>query len=103
MTVAVSIITPTGLGSINAPGIGKARVKEILTVPSTTAASLLSGEIFMVSNGEAADVLVATGTTPDAQAAASTVLTTAGMPASVGVPLFYTGNVGDRLNVKVMG
>ena len=102
MTVVVSIITPTGLGSLNAPGIGRARVKEVLAVGNATAGSLLPGEVFMVANGEAADVLVATGTTPDAQANTSTAVTTAGMPVSIGATIYVTGAAGDKLSVKVV-
>ena len=102
MTVVVSIITPSGLGTTNAPGIGRARVKNVLTVPGTTTGSLQSGEVFMVANGEAADMLVATGTIPDAQANLSTAVTTAGAPSSIGSTIYVTGNVGDLLNVKAV-
>ena len=103
MSVVVCFVknATKGLGPL--VGIGECRVRETITVPNTTTASLQADEVAIVLNGEAAGVLVAWGTTPDAATATSTSLSTAGVPVPSGgysVPIM--GKVGDKLNIKAI-
>lgn len=103
MTVVVSFITPAGIGSIDAPGLGACRIRENITIPGTTAASLLPGEIAIVGNAEASMVAVAFGTTPDAAATSATSASSAGYPVPAGQnsdPI--VGRAGDKINVKAL-
>ena len=102
MTVVVSFFTPKGIGHSAAPGIGACRIKEVITVPGTTTNALAAGEMAIIVNGETVDVLAANGTTPDAQAAASTAASSAGYPCPIGVPMVVVGSVGDKINIKVV-
>lgn len=100
MPVKVSFMKPGGLGSINAIGVGDCRVCETITVPGTTTAALEDGEIVVLCSTEAATVVAAHGTTPDAAAIARTSATSAGysVPAGVNVPV--SAKVGDKINIK---
>lgn len=103
MTVVVSFITPKGIGSVDAPGVGRVRIRENLAVGGTTVASALQGEVVIIGNGETSMIAAAFGTTPDAAATAETVATSAGVPiasASIGVPLMPAA--GDKVNVKTV-
>jgi hypothetical protein len=102
MTVFVTFAKPGALGSVHAPGVGAARVRESLTIPATTAGAFADGEMAIVVNGEASSVAVATGSTPDAAAAAATVGTTAGVVIPAGGWLPIVGKVGDMINVKAI-
>ena len=102
MTVVVSFFTPKGIGHSAAPGIGACRIKEVITVPGTTTNTLAAGEVAIIANGEATDVLAAHGTIPDAQAAVSSAITSAGYPCRVGIPMIVVGNAGDKINIKVV-
>ncbi len=100
MPVKVSFIKPGGLGSINAVGFGQCRISETITVPGTTAAALLDGEIVVMCSTEAAAVVAAHGTTPDAAAPAQTNATSAGYGVPAGVLVCAAPKVGDRVNIK---
>lgn len=102
MSVVVSFITPRGLGSVSAPGIGECRVRETITVPGTTTATVADGEMVLISSNEADIVLAAHGTTPDGQAAASTAATSAGYPIPAGVIVPVMAKVGDKINIKAL-
>jgi len=102
MTVSVSFMKPDGIGSINAPGLGRCRTRETITVPGTTTASLEAGEIALLCSGESAVVLAAAGTTPDAQATTATAATQAGVPVPPNVFVPVVGKVGEKINIKVM-
>lgn len=102
MTVVVSFMKPSGVGSVNSPGVGKVRIRENITVPGTTSASLQDGEVAYVANGEADMVAVALGTAPDAAATASTAATNAGTGLGSGLGLAFVGAVGDKVNVKAL-
>jgi hypothetical protein len=53
---------------------GVIRKKEVLTVPSTSTITAQAGEFAIVLNTETTAILVAYGSTPDAQAATATTL-----------------------------
>lgn len=102
MTVVVSFVTPRAMGSISSQLAGTCRVRENITIPGTTSASVQDGEIVLIGNGESSMVAVAFGTTPDAAAAASTVATTAGMPVPAGAVMPAKPNIGDKINIKAV-
>ena len=54
---------------------GAIRKKEVLTVPSTSTITAEAGEFAIVLNTEATGILVAYGSTPDAQATTATSAT----------------------------
>jgi hypothetical protein len=103
MSVVVSFIAPQGMGTVNAPGIGACRVKEVITVPGTTTAAALAGEVVLICNGENSTVLAANGTAPDAQAGASAAATSAGYPIPVGCIVPVVPKAGDKINIKTVG
>lgn len=103
MTVIVSFITPAGIGSVDAPGIGACRIRENITIPGTTSASLLPGEIAIVGNAETAMVAIAFGTSPDAAATSASGSTSAGYPVPAGQnsdPI--VAPAGSKINVKAI-
>ena len=102
MAVIVAFAKPTGLGSAHAPGVGQARVMESLALDGTTTATFADGEFAWVLNAESSAVLVATGATPNAQATAATVATTAGVGIAAGGVLPLVGKPGDKVNVKAL-
>lgn len=84
MTVQVVFFTPRGVNLSGQPGVGDVRLRETVTIPNTTTATVQLGEAVVVLNGETAPVFAAHGTTPNALATAQTALTTAGFPISTG-------------------
>jgi hypothetical protein len=82
MTVVVSFIQQT------AQGVSQVRIRENITVPGTTAATLQDGESVVIGNAETSTVAVAFGNMQD-------VLVPAG---AVSHPI--TPNVGDIISVK---
>jgi len=102
MAVIVSFIRPGGLGSVHAVGIGACRVRETLALNGTTTAALEDGEIAVLCSTETTTVLGAFGVTPDAAAAASTAVTSAGFPLPVGMIVPVAGLAGSKINVKAM-
>lgn len=102
MTVFVSFTKTGAIGSIHAPGVGAARVRESLTIPATTTAAFVDGEIALVFNGESAPVFVAFGAAPDAAATAASAATTAGVVVPAGGWLPIAGRVGDKINAKAV-
>lgn len=100
MAVKVSFMKPGGLGSINAVGLGACRTCETVTVPGTTTASLQDGEIAVLLSTEAASVVAAHGSTPDAAATNATNATSAGYGVPAGMAVAIAGNVGDKINIK---
>lgn len=102
MTVVVSFVRPYAVGSVNAPGVGEVRIRENITIPGTTTATLQDGEFAIVMNGEADPVAAALGTTPDAAATASTAATQAGVGIGAGASLTFGGKPGDKVNVKAL-
>lgn len=102
MTVVVSFVTPKGIRSVHAPGIGAVRIRENITIPGTTTATLLDGEIAVIGNGENSMVAVAFGTSPNADAVASTAATSAGVAIPAGQSVAIAPNAGDKINVKAV-
>lgn len=103
MTVVVSFITPAGIGSINAPGLGACRIRENITIPGVTTAALLPGEIAIVGNAESAMVAVAFGTSPNADLTDSTLVSSAGYPVPAGMnsdPI--VAPAGSKISVKAL-
>jgi len=101
MTVTVSFVTPAINGSGPGVGIGRVRVKEVVTIPGTTTATALAGEFVLVGNGEATMSAVAFGSTPDAAATAETAATSAGYPVGAGqVSDPFIVKLGDKVNIK---
>lgn len=103
MSVVVSFVKTKGIGSVEVQSIGEVRARETLALNGTTTASVQAGEIVLVGNAETAMILVAFGTTPDAQATSSTSATSAGIPVppgSIGIPLVPP--VGAKINVKAL-
>ena len=103
MAVFVSFVRPAGIGSLNAPGIGRVRATEILSVPGTTSNTVQDGELVLIASTEGAFVRVAHGTVPDAAAATETNATSAGLP----VPpqsseIVVVPAVGAKINVKAL-
>lgn len=102
MTVVVSFVTPRSVGSIQVQAIGEARVRENITVPGSTTATLQAGEIVIVGNGESGMVAAAMGTTPDAAATASTSATSAGVPVGPGAVIALAPEIGEKINIKAV-
>lgn len=103
MTVIVSFIRPAGLGALNAPGLGACRIRENITIPGTTTATLQPGEFAIVGNAETAMVAIAFGTDPDAAATLATGSTSAGYPVPAGQnsdPI--VAPAGSKINVKAI-
>jgi len=100
MPVKVSFMRPGFVGSVSILGLGRCRVSETITVPGSTTAAALDGEIVLLCSTEAVAVVVAHGITPDAAAVVSTPATTAGYalaPLSI-VPVAMLA--GDKVNIK---
>lgn len=103
MAVIVSFVTPKGIGSVDAPGIGSVRVREDLTAPASTTATAEDGEVAMIANGETSMVAVAFGTTPDADATAETGSTSAGFGVPAATVAIIAGlKEGDKISVKAL-
>lgn len=103
MTVVVSFIRPKGVGSVDAPGVGSIRIREDITIPGTTTATVEDGEVVIVGNGETSMVAVAHGITPDAAAAESTHETSAGYPVAAGtVSDPFVPDTGAKINIKAI-
>jgi len=83
---------------------GAIRKKEVLTVPSTSTITAEAGEFAIVLNTEATGILVAYGSTPDAQATTATSATTAGLgiPAGLDSALLGPLAIGAKVDVKTV-
>lgn len=100
MAVKLSFMKPSWAGSVGVMGYGKCRLCETITVPGSSTAAALDGEIILVTSTEAAAVVIATGTTPDAAATAATAATTAGMGLEPLSTQIVVVNTGDKINIK---
>lgn len=103
MTVQVVFFRPQGIGSAHAPGVAGIRVREAVTIPGTTTATVRDGESVVVYNGETGAVFAAHGLTPNATATAATAATTAGFPIPAGQnsPPIQAAT-GAKINVKAV-
>lgn len=79
---------------------GQCRASETVTVPGTTTGAALENEVIIILSTEAAAVVFATGSTPDAAASLQTTLTTAGMGLEPLFSLLLYPNRGDKINIK---
>lgn len=101
MTVKIAFLTPKGVSSIDVQLLTGARKYENITVPGTTTASALEGEVAVIVNDEASTVSFATGTAPDAATATAVAGSTAGTPVPAGQTAVIGLNKDDKINVKV--
>jgi hypothetical protein len=102
MTVYVSFFTPGSIGSIHAPGVGRPRIRESLTIPASTTATLATGEVALIVNGENGPVSVAIGTTPDADTTTATAASSAGVVIPAGQSLTIVGQSGAKISAKTI-
>jgi hypothetical protein len=100
-----AVVSFMNAGNIGAGGAGVSRVRkmEVLTVPSTSTITAELGEVAVILNTETSGILVAFGSTPDAQATTSTSATSAGqgIPSGLTSPALVLAS-GDKINVKVI-
>lgn len=91
-------------GGAGAAAAGRIRKKEVLTVPSTSTITAEAGEFAIVLNTEATGILVAYGSTPDAQAGTDTAATTAGLGVPSGLESALLGPlaIGAKIDVKTI-
>lgn len=103
MAATVCFLTAVSAGG-GASAAGAIRKKEVLTVPDTTTITANAGEYAIVLNTESTAVLVAYGSTPDAQAVTSTSATTAGIGVPAGLDSALLGPLaqGAKVNVKTV-
>ena len=90
-------------GGADVSAVGRVRKMEVLTVPSTSTITAESDEVAIVLNTETSAILVAFGSTPDAQATTETSATSAGQAIPVGLTspaLLMTQ--GDKISVKAI-
>lgn len=102
MTVTVSFVTTKGIGSTSARAISACRVSEDLALTETTTATIVAGEVAIVTNSESSTVRVAFGGTPDADAAESDEDTSAGVALPAGTYQVFMPAGGDKINVKAI-
>jgi hypothetical protein len=103
MSAVVSFLRPA-TGGAGVQAAWKIRKKEVLAVGSATTATAEAGEIAVVLNTETEAILVAFGSTPDAQAATETSATSAGIGVPTGLtsPALGPLNAGDKISAKVV-
>lgn len=80
------------------------RKKEVISVPATCAITAAQGEFAIVLNTESTAILVAYGSTPDAQAVTETSATSAGIGVPAGLESCLLGplNAGDMVSAKTV-
>lgn len=103
MSAVVCFVKAVSAGA-GAAAAGSIRKKEVLTVPSTSTITANAGEFAIVLNTETTGILVAYGSTPDAQAVTETTLTTAGMGVPSGLESALLGPLaqGAKVDVKTI-
>lgn len=91
-------------GGAGTAAAGRIRKKEVISVPSTSTITAEAGEFAIVMNTETSAILVAYGSTPDAQATTETAATSAGLgiPAGLDSALLGPLAAGDKVNVKTV-
>lgn len=103
MSVIVTFVSVKGIGSIHAPGISDARVREELELGATdTTAETEEGEVVYVLNNETSAVLVAFGSNPDASAAVKTSATSVGVPVPAGGVIALNPPEGSKINAQAI-
>lgn len=103
MAATVCFVTAVAAGG-GGTAAGAIRKKEVLTVPSTSTITANKGEFAIVLNTEATAILVAYGSTPDAQAVTATGATTAGLGVPAGLDSALLGPLaqGAKVDVKTV-
>lgn len=103
MSAVVCFVRP---GSAGGGGTAAMRVrkKEVLTVPSTSTITAQAGEFAIVLNTEATGILIAWGSTPDAQATTESSVTSAGLGVPAGLDSALVGPLalGDKVSAKTV-
>jgi hypothetical protein len=102
MSVTISFMRAATAGA-GAAAVSTVRKKEVVTIGNSTTITALPGEVGWVYNGETSGILVAWGSSPDAQATTATSATTAGfaVPAGMCGPIMILAS-GDTVNVKTI-
>lgn len=103
MSAVVCFLRPAS-GGAGATAAWKIRKKEVISVASTSTITATEGEFAIVLNTEATAILVAYGSTPDAQATTETSATSAGLGVPSGLESALLGPLaqGDKVNVKTV-
>ncbi|WP_316176162.1 hypothetical protein [Bradyrhizobium sp. SZCCHNRI1073] len=103
MAAVVCFLRP-GTASGGGTAANNVRKKEVLTVPSTSTITAEAGEYAIVLNTETSAILVAWGSTPDAQAITQTSATMAGLgvPSGLESPLLGPLATGDKVSAKTV-
>lgn len=103
MSAVVCFVKPVS-GGAGSAAAGRIRKKEVLTVPSTSTITAEAGEFAIVLNTETTAILIAFGSTPDAQATAESAVTSAGLGVPSGLDSALIGPMaaGDKVNAKTV-
>jgi len=103
MSAVVCFVRPGSAGG-GGTAAWKIRKKEVISVPATSTITAEAGEFAIVLNTETTAILVASGSTPDAQATTETAATTAGIgvPAGLDSPLLGPLVRGDKVSAKTV-
>lgn len=103
MSAVVCFVKPMS-GGAGSSAAGRIRKKEVISVPATSTITAEAGEFAIVLNTETTGILVAFGSTPDAQATSESSVTSAGIgiPAGLDGPLLGPLAAGDKVNAKTV-
>lgn len=103
MAAVVSFLRPVSGGG-GSTAAGRIRKKEVVTVGNSSTITAEAGEFAIVLNTESSAILVAFGSTPDAQAVTETSATSAGIGVPTGLqsPLLGPLALGDKVNAKTV-
>lgn len=103
MSAVVCFLRPGSAGG-GGTAAWKIRKKEVISVPATSTITAELGEFAIVMNTEATAILIAYGSTPDAQAVTETSATSAGLGVPSGLDSALLGPLaqGDKVNAKTV-
>jgi hypothetical protein len=103
MSAVVCFLRPASAGG-GGTAAWKVRKKEVISVPSTSSITADAGEFAIVLNTETTAILVAYGSTPDAQATTETSATSAGLGVPSGLESALLGPLalGDKVSAKTV-
>lgn len=103
MSVFVSFVKSKAVGSVDNIAIGSCRARESLALGSgVTAAVTAADEMVLIVNGETAPVFVAFGTAPNANLAAETLASSAGVPLPAGGSIALFPPKGSKINARAV-
>lgn len=101
MTAHVLFLSPRGILTRDAPGVGNIRLREVVAPGGVSDAEAAEGEMLMVVNTGDAAVLFAYGSAPDAAALQQTNVSSAGFPVPAGqVSPPVMAQAGSKVSVK---